>query len=231
MVEQVRFGHKYATSRNEDTARGRLQATGRGEVEPRTDVEHVARGVVYMASLPLEANVQFMTVMATKMPTSAATEEPRPPTADHNRGLSTERSPLHLQRVCSGADVPPRRARAGLALACSPCFIWSRSGIRNSYDRKTRTRRRGIDARETTLRLWQWRVVDAASRSDGAAFGRAAADHAADAVFRHEIEGAIGAALETNSPKSLSSVSRSLSSSLARRRICASVAPDATSAA
>jgi NADP-dependent 3-hydroxy acid dehydrogenase YdfG len=37
-------------------------------VEPRLDVEHVARAVVYMANLPLEANVQFMTVMATKMP-------------------------------------------------------------------------------------------------------------------------------------------------------------------
>jgi hypothetical protein len=52
----------------EDTARGRLQATGRVEAEPRIDVEHVARGGVYMATLPLEANVQFMTVMATKMP-------------------------------------------------------------------------------------------------------------------------------------------------------------------
>jgi hypothetical protein len=31
------------------------------------DVEHVSRGVVYMATLPLEANVQFMTVMATKI--------------------------------------------------------------------------------------------------------------------------------------------------------------------
>jgi NADP-dependent 3-hydroxy acid dehydrogenase YdfG len=45
-----------------------LQATGRVEAEPRMDVEHVARGVVYMATLPLEANVQFMTVMATRMP-------------------------------------------------------------------------------------------------------------------------------------------------------------------
>ncbi len=50
------------------TARGRLQATGRVEAEPRIDVGHVAKGVVYMATLPLEANVQFMTVMATKMP-------------------------------------------------------------------------------------------------------------------------------------------------------------------
>jgi NADP-dependent 3-hydroxy acid dehydrogenase YdfG len=37
-------------------------------VEPRMDVKHVADAVVYMASLPLDANVQFMTVMATKMP-------------------------------------------------------------------------------------------------------------------------------------------------------------------
>ena len=38
------------------------------KVEPVMDVAHVASAVVYMASLPLEANVQFMTVMATKMP-------------------------------------------------------------------------------------------------------------------------------------------------------------------
>jgi NAD(P)-dependent dehydrogenase (short-subunit alcohol dehydrogenase family) len=57
-----------ATTRNEDTARGRLQATGRVEAEPRMDVRDVAKGVLYMAQLPLEANVQFMTVMATTMP-------------------------------------------------------------------------------------------------------------------------------------------------------------------
>jgi hypothetical protein len=45
-----------------------LQATGRVEFEPRMDVHDVAKGVVYMASLSLEANGQFMTVMATKMP-------------------------------------------------------------------------------------------------------------------------------------------------------------------
>src|SRR5438477_5761204 len=44
------------------------QANGEIAVEPRIEVEHVARAVVYMASLPLDANVQFMTVMATKMP-------------------------------------------------------------------------------------------------------------------------------------------------------------------
>jgi NAD(P)-dependent dehydrogenase (short-subunit alcohol dehydrogenase family) len=44
------------------------QANGSIAVEPTMDVEHVARAVVYMASLPLDANVQFMTVMAAKMP-------------------------------------------------------------------------------------------------------------------------------------------------------------------
>jgi len=64
---QIDIGNA-ATTRNEDTARGRLQATGRVEAEARIDVDDVARGVAYMASLSLEANVQFMTVMATKMP-------------------------------------------------------------------------------------------------------------------------------------------------------------------
>ena len=47
---------------------GVLQANGTTAVEPTMDVEHVARAVVYMANLPLDANVLFMTVMATKMP-------------------------------------------------------------------------------------------------------------------------------------------------------------------
>ncbi len=44
------------------------QANGTMMVEPRMDVKHVADAVVHMASLPLQANVQFMTVMATTMP-------------------------------------------------------------------------------------------------------------------------------------------------------------------
>jgi len=44
------------------------QASGTTAVEPTMDVANVARAVVYMASLPLDANVLFMTVMATKMP-------------------------------------------------------------------------------------------------------------------------------------------------------------------
>ena len=47
---------------------GVMQAHGAIASEPTMDVKDVARAVVYMASLPLEANVQFMTVMATKMP-------------------------------------------------------------------------------------------------------------------------------------------------------------------
>jgi NAD(P)-dependent dehydrogenase (short-subunit alcohol dehydrogenase family) len=47
---------------------GVLQATGEVAVEPTMDVEHVARAVVYMAGLPLDANVLFLTVMATQMP-------------------------------------------------------------------------------------------------------------------------------------------------------------------
>jgi NAD(P)-dependent dehydrogenase (short-subunit alcohol dehydrogenase family) len=48
--------------------KGVAQANGEIAVEPVMDVGNVASAVVYMASLPLEANVQFLTVMATKMP-------------------------------------------------------------------------------------------------------------------------------------------------------------------
>jgi NAD(P)-dependent dehydrogenase (short-subunit alcohol dehydrogenase family) len=47
---------------------GVRQADGALRQEPTIDVAHVAQAVVYMASLPLDANVQFMTVMATGMP-------------------------------------------------------------------------------------------------------------------------------------------------------------------
>jgi len=49
-------------------AKGVPQASGQVAVEPLMDVGHVASAVLYMASLPLDANVQFMTIMATKMP-------------------------------------------------------------------------------------------------------------------------------------------------------------------
>ena len=48
--------------------RGVLQAHGAVATEPRFDVEHVSESIVYIANLPLDTNVQFMTIMATKMP-------------------------------------------------------------------------------------------------------------------------------------------------------------------
>jgi NAD(P)-dependent dehydrogenase (short-subunit alcohol dehydrogenase family) len=48
--------------------KGVPQAHGAVEVEPTMDADNVARAIVYMASLPLDANVLFLTVMATKMP-------------------------------------------------------------------------------------------------------------------------------------------------------------------
>ena len=57
-----------ATPMTERMAKGVPQANGDTMIEPTMDVENVARAVVYMASLPLDANVQFMTVMASKMP-------------------------------------------------------------------------------------------------------------------------------------------------------------------
>ena len=64
---QIDIGNA-ATDMTAAFAAGVLQADGQTAPEPRMDVEHVVRAVVYMAGLPLEANVQFMTVMATKMP-------------------------------------------------------------------------------------------------------------------------------------------------------------------
>ncbi len=64
---QIDIGNA-ATEMTARMKQGVPQANGSIEVEPTMDVEHVARAVVYMASLPAEANVQFLTVMATKMP-------------------------------------------------------------------------------------------------------------------------------------------------------------------
>jgi NAD(P)-dependent dehydrogenase (short-subunit alcohol dehydrogenase family) len=64
---QIDIGNA-ATDMTERMTRGVLQADGSTAVEPRINVEHVAEAVVYIATLPLEVNVQFMTVMATKMP-------------------------------------------------------------------------------------------------------------------------------------------------------------------
>lgn len=64
---QIDIGNA-ATEMTARMAAGVPQANGTVVPEPTMDVEHVARAVVYMASLPLDANVLFLTVMATKMP-------------------------------------------------------------------------------------------------------------------------------------------------------------------
>jgi len=64
---QIDIGNA-ATEMAARMATGVPQANGQIAVEPLMDVAHVASAVVYMASLPLDANVQFLTVMATKMP-------------------------------------------------------------------------------------------------------------------------------------------------------------------
>jgi NAD(P)-dependent dehydrogenase (short-subunit alcohol dehydrogenase family) len=66
-VGQIDIGNA-ATPLTTKMAEGVPQADGRLAVEPRIDPEHVAEAVLYMAGLPLDVNVQFITVMATKMP-------------------------------------------------------------------------------------------------------------------------------------------------------------------
>ncbi len=64
---QIDIGNA-ATDMTEKMSAGVLQANGELAPEPRMNVRHVAEAVVYMAKLPLDANVQFMTLMATQMP-------------------------------------------------------------------------------------------------------------------------------------------------------------------
>lgn len=66
---QIDIGNA-ATALTERMAQGEgvLQPDGRKMIEPRMEAEHVGNAVVYMASLPLDTNVLFMTVMANKMP-------------------------------------------------------------------------------------------------------------------------------------------------------------------
>jgi len=64
---QIDIGNA-ATPMTQRMQRGVPQANGEVKVEPTMDVENVARAIVYMDSLTLDANVQFITVMATQMP-------------------------------------------------------------------------------------------------------------------------------------------------------------------
>src|ERR1035441_5435103 len=64
---QIDIGNA-ATELTERFSRGVLQANGAVAAEPTFDSRHVADAVLYMASLPLEVNVQFLTITATTMP-------------------------------------------------------------------------------------------------------------------------------------------------------------------
>ena len=64
---QIDIGNA-ATEMTQRMTAGVLQADGSTKPEPRMDVQHVAEAVLFMAELPLDANVEFMTIMATKMP-------------------------------------------------------------------------------------------------------------------------------------------------------------------
>lgn len=64
---QIDIGNA-ATDFTARMATGILQANGETVIEPRMDVAHVADAVLYMANLPLDANVQFMSLLATNMP-------------------------------------------------------------------------------------------------------------------------------------------------------------------
>ena len=64
---QIDIGNA-ATSLTERMDSGVLQADGRIAPEPRVDIAHVANAIVQMASLPLEANILNMTIMASAMP-------------------------------------------------------------------------------------------------------------------------------------------------------------------
>jgi len=67
VCSQIDIGNA-ATEMTERMTGGVLQADLSTRTEPRMDVRHVADMVAHMASLPLDANIQFVTVMATKMP-------------------------------------------------------------------------------------------------------------------------------------------------------------------
>jgi NAD(P)-dependent dehydrogenase (short-subunit alcohol dehydrogenase family) len=64
---QIDIGNA-STDLSANLGQGALQPDGSVVAEPMMDVRHVADAVLYMASLPLDANVQFLTVMATNMP-------------------------------------------------------------------------------------------------------------------------------------------------------------------
>lgn len=65
---QVDIGNAATPMTDPGAKNGQLQPNGQIMVEPRMDVDHVGQQIAFMANLPLESNVQFVTIMATKMP-------------------------------------------------------------------------------------------------------------------------------------------------------------------
>lgn len=65
---QVDIGNAATPMTDPGAKNGQLQPNGQIMVEPRMDVDHVGQQLAFMANLPLESNVQFVTIMATKMP-------------------------------------------------------------------------------------------------------------------------------------------------------------------
>ena len=65
---QIDIGNAVSEMSQAQLGRGSLQANGEIRIEPMMDVRHAADAVLHMAGLPLDANVEFMTVMATTMP-------------------------------------------------------------------------------------------------------------------------------------------------------------------
>jgi NAD(P)-dependent dehydrogenase (short-subunit alcohol dehydrogenase family) len=66
-ASQIDIGNA-ATPMTARSTNGQMQPYGQMAVEPRMDVDHVGKQVAFMANLPLETNIQFVTIMATKMP-------------------------------------------------------------------------------------------------------------------------------------------------------------------
>jgi NAD(P)-dependent dehydrogenase (short-subunit alcohol dehydrogenase family) len=97
---QIDIGNA-ATEMAARMAKGVPQADGSTRVEPLMDVNHVASAVVHMANLPLETNVQFMTIMATKMPFIG-------------RGCAAAGSPKRHGPAFSGQTPPDSRPAADL---------------------------------------------------------------------------------------------------------------------
>ena len=140
---QVDIGNA-ATPMTDRMVTGVLQPSGKMMPEPRMDAEHVGAAVAYMASLPLDANVLFMTVMATKMP-FVGRDNPE-------RAGGPKQNPIHLSSVCRERQRSIVRAHRHAPLshdqfhnaALDPptsdgCFL--SGGLKRVYPKATREKR------------------------------------------------------------------------------------------